>query len=113
MEIGNGLVERDSTPVIAKPSNSCCLKGNLHDGQPRGRVLSIAGVDTYMVEPSVDKANGHVVLYFPDVWGFFANAFLIMDGFADAGFLTLGMDYFQGVSDKTSSETPAGLADIL
>jgi hypothetical protein len=53
------------------------------------------------------------VLYFPDVWGFFANAFLIMDGFADAGFLTLGMDYFQGVSDKSSSETPAGLADIL
>lgn len=37
------------------------------------------------------------MLYFPDVWGFFNNGFLIMDGFADAGFLTLGLDYFRGV----------------
>ncbi|KAK5110977.1 hypothetical protein LTR85_000687 [Meristemomyces frigidus] len=36
------------------------------------------------------------LLYFPDVWGFFNNGFLIMDGFADAGYLTLGLDYFRG-----------------
>ena len=29
------------------------------------------------------------------------NGFLIMDGFADAGFLTLGLDYFRGVRQQS------------
>jgi hypothetical protein len=82
---------------IAKPSGECCLKGTIHEGNPRGSTTSISGVETYVVEPPKDKGNGHVLLYFPDVFGFFTNGFLIMDGFADAGYLTLGMDYFRGV----------------
>lgn len=99
MDIVSGAVSKDLNPTIAKPSDACCLKGTLHDGQPRGKITTIAGVETYVAEPPMDKANGHVVLYFPDVWGFFTNGFLVMDGFADAGFLTLGLDYFQGVSN--------------
>jgi hypothetical protein len=41
--------------------------------------------------------------YFPDVWGFFTNGFLVMDGFADAGYLTLGLDYFRGVHPTPST----------
>jgi hypothetical protein len=37
-------------------------------------------------------------LYFPDVFGFFPNGLLVMDGFADAGYTVLGLDYFRGVS---------------
>lgn len=83
---------------LAKPSGPCCLKGTLHKGEARGRWETITGVETYISEPPAGKANGHVLLYFPDVWGMFANGFLIMDGFADAGFLVLGLDYFRGVS---------------
>lgn len=36
------------------------------------------------------------LLYFPDVWGFFNNGFLVMDAFAQAGYLVLGLDYFRG-----------------
>lgn len=81
---------------LASPSAECCLKGSLHEGQPRGEHVDITGIDTYITRPHPSKANGHILLYFPDVWGFFNNGFLIMDGFADAGYLTIGLDYFRG-----------------
>ncbi|RFU35121.1 hypothetical protein B7463_g1178, partial [Scytalidium lignicola] len=46
--------------------------------------------------PPKDKANGNVVFYFPDVWGLFTNGLLIVDAFADAGYLALAIDYFRG-----------------
>ncbi|CAI6080459.1 unnamed protein product [Clonostachys chloroleuca] len=95
------VVERKSTTdtsdsYLAKPSGPCCLKGTIHKGEARGRWETIAGVETYISEPPQDKANGHVLLYFPDVWGMFPNGFLVMDAFADAGYLVLGLDYFCG-----------------
>ena len=36
------------------------------------------------------------MLYYPDVFGFFTNGLLVMDEFAAAGYLTIGIDYFQG-----------------
>lgn len=93
----------DTQEYLAKPSGLCCLKGTLHKGEARGRWETITGVETYISEPPKGKANGHVLLYFPDVWGMFANGFLIMDGFADAGYLVLGLDYFRGVSERRLS----------
>lgn len=90
----------DATSYLAQPPGPCCWLGTIHHGTPRGAVESILDVPTYVVRPAADRANGHVVLYFPDVWGLSNNAMLLMDGFADAGFLTLGMDYFRGVSFK-------------
>ncbi|KAJ5698351.1 hypothetical protein N7462_000356 [Penicillium macrosclerotiorum] len=55
-----------------------------------------SGVETYMIQPEASKANGNILLYFPDVWGMFTNGLLVMDGFADAGYLVLGLDYFRG-----------------
>ena len=95
-EFSSGVAS-DGDKVIAKPSDVCCLQGSLHDGKPRGSTITVADIETYVVEPPKDKANGNIMLYFPDVWGFFNNGFLIMDGFADAGFLTIGLDYFRGV----------------
>lgn len=82
---------------LAQPSADCCLKGTFHEGTPRGAYQSVADVDTYVVHPPSGKANGHILLYYPDVWGMFNNGLLIMDGFADAGYLTVGLDYFRGV----------------
>ncbi|SPQ26366.1 70334634-0ffe-44a8-956d-b695947be566 [Thermothielavioides terrestris] len=67
---------------------------------PRGRAEgtweTIAGVETYISTPPEGKANGNVLLYFPDVWGMFTNGLLVMDAFADAGYTVLGLDYFRG-----------------
>ncbi|KAJ4389050.1 hypothetical protein N0V93_006512 [Gnomoniopsis smithogilvyi] len=79
---------------LAKPPGPCCWLGTIHKGTPRGKMDTILDVPTYIATP--EKANGHVVLYFPDVWGMSSNAQLLMDGFAEAGFLALGMDYFRG-----------------
>ena len=81
---------------LAKPSGDCCLKGNLHSGEPRGKFQSIADVNTYVTHPPESKANGHILLYYADVFGMFNNGLLVMDGFADAGYLTVGLDYFKG-----------------
>jgi hypothetical protein len=61
---GNGTSD---SKYLAKPSGECCLKGTIHKGEPRGSWLTIAGVETYMSKPAAEKANGHVLMYFPDV----------------------------------------------
>ncbi|TRX90604.1 hypothetical protein FHL15_008577 [Xylaria flabelliformis] len=85
-----------SSKYLAKPSGTCCLQGTLHEGQARGRWETIEGVETYISTPPEGEGNGHILLYFPDVWGMFLNSLLVMDSFADAGYLTLGLDYFRG-----------------
>jgi hypothetical protein len=82
---------------LAKPSGQCCLEGVLHQGTSRGSFVSIAGVETYISQPDAAKTNGHILLYFPDVWGMFPNGLLVMDAFAAGGYLVLGLDYFRGV----------------
>jgi len=86
-----------SNNYLAKPSGLCCLKGTIHKGESRGRWENIADVDTYISTPTQGNANGNVLLYFPDVWGMFPNGLLVMDAFADAGYLVMGLDYFRGV----------------
>jgi hypothetical protein len=86
-----------SDKVLAGPSAACCLRGTIHTGSPSGTLSEIAGVQTYVATPPAGKANGNIVLYFPDVFGLFTNGQLIMDGFAEAGYLVLGPDYFRGV----------------
>ncbi|KAI5928193.1 hypothetical protein F4810DRAFT_698823 [Camillea tinctor] len=81
---------------LAKPPGACCMEGNVHSGEPRGVSIHIADVETYVSEPPASRANGNIVLYFPDIWGFYSNGFLVMDGFADAGYLVVGLDYFRG-----------------
>ncbi|KAL6859862.1 hypothetical protein ACO1O0_003886 [Amphichorda felina] len=87
---------RDDSAYLAKPIGKCCRQGTVHRGDARGSWEVISGVETYLSKPPEGRANGHVLLYFPDAWGLFPNALLVMDAFADAGFLTLGLDYFRG-----------------
>lgn len=95
--IGSTSPKESKDRYLAKPSGSCCLKGTIHKGEARGKWETIAGVETYISTPSRGNANGNVLLYFPDVWGMFPNGLLVMDAFADAGYIVLGLDYFRGV----------------
>lgn len=94
----NNTPSAANSEYLAKPSGACCLKGTIHKGESRGSWTEVAGVETYIATPPAGKANGNILLYFPDVWGMFPNGLLVMDAFADAGYLTLGLDYFRGVS---------------
>ena len=88
----------NTDPVLAKPVDKCCLKGAIHNGEQKGRIEAINGVDTYIAEPNQDTANGNVILLFPDAFGLHINSFLMMDAFAECGYIVLGVDYFLGVS---------------
>jgi dienelactone hydrolase len=83
--------------VLAKPADLCCLKGSFHSGEATGSTIQIDGIDTYVAKPHPDKSNGNVLLFFPDAFGLHINSFLMMDAFAECGYLTLGVDYFLGV----------------
>ncbi|KAL7006001.1 hypothetical protein EMMF5_004339, partial [Cystobasidiomycetes sp. EMM_F5] len=109
-ETRNGIGTHEQSgrdAYLAKPSGTCCLKGSIHSGDPKGRWETIAGVETYISPPTSENANGHILLYFADVWGMFLNGLLVMDAFAEAGpfidaskepggYLVLGLDYFCG-----------------
>lgn len=84
-------------PVLAKAADLCCLKGDFHHGEPKGSIIEIDGVDTYIATPDPKNANGNVLLYFPDAFGLHMNSMLMMDAYAACGYLTLGVDYFLGV----------------
>lgn len=107
------LTRPNENEVIAKPSEACCLKGNIHDGEPRGTKTTIAEVETYVVEPPAGMANGNIVMYFPNAGGLFTNGLLIMDGFANAGYLTLGLDYFRGVRQSKAYQLAFRLINII
>lgn len=86
--------------ILAKPADLCCLKGAFHTGEPTGAVEQIGAVDTYVARPAAGKANGNILLFFPDAFGLHINNFLMMDAYAECGYLTLGVDYFLGVRSR-------------
>lgn len=84
-----------SREYLAQPPGLCCVTGHIHTGVARGKIEPILDIPTYIATP--EHPNGHIVFYFPDVWGISNNASLLADAFADAGYLTFIMDYFLGV----------------
>ncbi|KAG5640483.1 hypothetical protein DXG03_008342 [Asterophora parasitica] len=89
--------------ILASAPGDCCFKGVQHTGVATGKSTHIAGIPTYVSKPSpaherLDaNAKERIILFLPDVFGpFFLNNQLIMDWFAQHGFLVLGIDYFFG-----------------
>ncbi|KAH7325545.1 dienelactone hydrolase [Stachybotrys elegans] len=93
-------------PVLAKPADLCCLKGDFHNGEPTGSIIQIEGVDTYVAKPDAKVVNGNVLLFFPDAFGLHINSKLMMDAYAACGYLTLGVDYFLGDGVTKYSTSP-------
>jgi hypothetical protein len=90
-----------STPAasyLAIPPGDHCLSGNLHTGDTRGKVEVIEDAPTYITSPHPGKGNRNILFYYPDVHGFYNNAMLLMDAFADAGYTVFGIDYFRDVT---------------
>ncbi|TLS22465.1 uncharacterized protein PpBr36_09903, partial [Pyricularia pennisetigena] len=60
----------------------------------RGRSSRLRASTRKSRDPPPEKANGHVLLYFTDAFGFHTKSFLMMNAFAKCGYLTPGVDYF-------------------
>lgn len=71
--------------ILAGPPGECCRKTIQHEGQPRGKVETIAGVESYVARPA-DGSRKKIILFFADVYGaLYINAQLVMDYWADNG----------------------------
>ncbi|KAG8219213.1 Alpha/Beta hydrolase protein [Butyriboletus roseoflavus] len=99
-----------------------CFKTVHHTGTPLGRTESIAGVPTYIAEPTT-TGQKKILFYFSDVFGpFYINSQLLQDWFAsngdhvsfhaaytiymNVGYIVLGLDYFMGDRFETLMKQP-------
>ncbi|KAI0370129.1 alpha/beta-hydrolase [Pilatotrama ljubarskyi] len=102
--------------TLAGPPGDCCRKTVQHVGEPRGTVEKIANVETYVARPP-DGAGGKIILFFADVFGaLYVNSKLLMDYWAENGYLVLGLDYFEGDSyafhkDEQDFDMPAWIKE--
>lgn len=64
----------------------CCVSGYIRDGSPNGKVSKVAGLDTYIAEPSGSptEIKPGVIVIIPDIFGWtLPNARLLADDWAD------------------------------
>jgi hypothetical protein len=89
-----------NSDMPAQPiSGACCRPGFAHEGEPKGKIEKIEGVESYITTRSSGKTNDNVIIYFPDVHGLSKNALLMMDTMAQqSGGLVIGIEYLNGVS---------------
>ncbi|PKY00854.1 alpha/beta-hydrolase [Aspergillus campestris IBT 28561] len=95
--------------MASNPPAACCASGFKHEGNARGEMKNIDGIETYIVHPknSTDKA----VVILPDIFGIYINAQLLADEFAANGYLCVIPDLFRGDAIKLS-DMESGKADL-
>jgi len=63
-----------------------CFSGHVHEGQPRGNVTKLYGLDTYTSEPTGGRPVKGIIVIIPDAFGWeFVNNRLLADHYADKG----------------------------
>ncbi|KAI0127001.1 Alpha/Beta hydrolase protein [Xylariales sp. AK1849] len=61
-----------------------CVSGSVHEGNPRGTITEIHGLETYISEPTAGRTVKGLVVIIPDAFGWdFINNRLLADHFAD------------------------------
>lgn len=50
-------------------SCSACFSGYQHDGEPRGEMIKLNGLDTYVSEPTQGRPVNGIVVIIPDAFG--------------------------------------------
>ena len=78
------------SPVLAGPPRECCTRGVKHFGEPAGKTITIADIQTYISEPPAKAVSSQdkkkIILYLADIFGpFHINAQLLQDYYASRG----------------------------
>ncbi|KAK9898962.1 alpha/beta-hydrolase [Cystobasidium minutum MCA 4210] len=76
--------------------SSCCVSGHVHEGTPKGKEETIAGLKTY-VSPSSDGSKAKTVIFITDIFGYeLVNTRLVADEYAAQGFHVVVPDLLEG-----------------
>jgi dienelactone hydrolase len=76
-------------------SEDCCVSGHVHAHLPGGALETIGGRSAYFSRPVAPSTRAVIIL--PDVFGHeLPNTRRLADGFAEAGFLCVVPDIFDG-----------------
>ncbi|KAK2595617.1 hypothetical protein QQS21_006664 [Conoideocrella luteorostrata] len=63
-----------------------CFRGQIHTGQPKGKVTKLYGLDSYVSEPAPGKSSKGIVVIIPDAFGWeFINIRILADHYAEKG----------------------------
>ncbi|KAK8144563.1 hypothetical protein G3M48_005650 [Beauveria asiatica] len=72
-----------------------CFRGNIHEGQPKGEVGNVHGLDTYISRPPKGTQSRGIVVIIPDAFGWkFGNNRLLADNYAEKGDFTVYLPDF-------------------
>ncbi|EJU04036.1 Pkinase-domain-containing protein [Dacryopinax primogenitus] len=91
---------------LAQHTTEACCQAVKHTGTPRGELIDVGGVQTYITYPP-DKSTDRVIIFYCDVYGpHFLNNQLVMDFFAEHGYTVISPDYFNGEQLEKLREQP-------
>jgi dienelactone hydrolase len=63
-----------------------CFKGFVHQGNPRGQLIKLHGLDTYVSTPPSGRPVDGIIVIIPDAFGIeFVNNKLLADHYAEKG----------------------------
>jgi hypothetical protein len=84
-----------------------CFTGSVHDGDPKGKVTKVYGLDAYVSEPTGKPVKG-VIVIIPDAFGWeFVNSRILADHYADkGGFKVYLPDFMNGISLLSATKAP-------
>ncbi|KAJ5730714.1 uncharacterized protein N7483_005222 [Penicillium malachiteum] len=103
--------------MASNPPSSCCATGFKHEGTPVGELKTIDGVNTYIGTPKGNQKADTAVLFLSDIFGLFNNNKLLVDEFANNGYLTVLPDLFRGgqltTDDMESGKTIKYMRETL
>lgn len=81
------IMTSSSSPVLAGLPGDCCIKTKFkHTGPGAGKIITIAGIQTYISEPKETKGPKKIIFFLSDVFGpFLPHNEYIQDYFAQQG----------------------------
>ncbi|KAH8919589.1 alpha/beta-hydrolase [Atractiella rhizophila] len=90
-----------------------CVSGVRHEGETKGKVEKINGVDSYIAIPEMEYPKDKALLLLTDIFGIqLKNALLLADDFALNGFHVVAPDLFNGGSAEPNALSPGSNFDL-
>jgi hypothetical protein len=89
-----------------------CFRGSVHEGTPRGKIVKLYGLDTYVSDPAENTIAKGIIVIIPDAFGLpFVNNQLLADHYAEKSDYRVYLPDF--MAGKILLETGAGKLGLL